>query len=310
MTRYLIRRTLRALLTLWAAVTFFFILLRVDVDIGALALDLQASQEAIDAFNARWGFDKSILEQYWIWLKGAVQGDFGYSFRDARPAAEWVTERLPKTLQLSLAGFALMILIGVPAGLVAAVRNGSAVDRAIMGLAAAGYSLPSFVLGLTLMYVFAVFLQLLPSTGSTTWAHLVLPAATYGLTGAAGIARFTRAAMLEVLGRPYITAARAAGATPREVVLSDAVPNAAIPVVTMLGFSAGQLVGHAVIVETVFAWPGLGQGLILAVANRDLAVVQVMVMVFAAFMIGANLLVDLLYGLLDPRIRTTGEADG
>ena len=309
MTGYLLRRTLRAAITLWAAVTFFFVLLRTDVDIGALALDLNASAEAIEAFNARWGFDKSVLEQYWIWLSGALQGDFGYSFRDARPASEWVAERLPKTLQLSLAGFALMILIGVPAGIAAAIRAGTPTDRTIMAVAAAGYSLPSFVLGLTLMYVFAVFLQLLPSTGSTTWAHLILPAATYGLTGAAGIARFTRAAMLEVLGRPYITAARAQGARPAEVVLSHAAPNAAIPVVTMLGFSAGQLIGHAVIVETVFAWPGLGQALISAVANRDLAVVQIMVMVFAAFMIGANLLVDLLYGLLDPRIRTTGARD-
>lgn len=310
MIAYFLRRGLRALITLWAAVTFFFILLRLDVDIGVLALDLTASQEAIDAFNTRWGYDQSILEQYRIWIAGALQGDFGYSFRDARPAIEWVTERLPKTLQLSLAGFSLMILIGVPAGLIAAIKRGTATDRTIMGLAAAGYSLPSFVLGLTLMYVFAVFLQVLPSTGSTTWAHLVLPAATYGLTGAAGIARFTRAAMLEVLGRHYITAARAAGASPREVILGDAAPNAAIPVVTMLGFSAGQLIGHAVIVETVFAWPGLGQGLIFAVANRDLAVVQIMVMIFAAFMIAANFLVDMLYGLLDPRIRTGGAKHG
>lgn len=310
MIAYFLRRGLRALITLWAAVTFFFILLRLDVDIGVLALDLTASQEAIDAFNSRWGYDQSILEQYRIWIAGALQGDFGYSFRDARPAIEWVTERLPKTLQLSLAGFSLMILIGVPAGLIAAIKRGTATDRTIMGLAAAGYSLPSFVLGLTLMYVFAVFLQVLPSTGSTTWAHLVLPAATYGLTGAAGIARFTRAAMLEVLGRHYITAARAAGASPREVILGDAAPNAAIPVVTMLGFSAGQLIGHAVIVETVFAWPGLGQGLIFAVANRDLAVVQIMVMIFAAFMIAANFLVDMLYGLLDPRIRTGGAKHG
>ncbi len=306
MTGYLLRRTLRAMLTLWAAVTFFFVLLRVDVDVGALALDLSASSEAIDAFNTRWGFDKTIVEQYWVWLTKALQGDFGYSFRDARPAAEWVAERLPKTFQLSLAGFSVMILLGVPAGILAAVRAGTSTDRSIMALAAAGYSLPSFVLALTLMYVFAVFLQMLPSTGSTTWAHLILPAATYGLTGAAGIARFTRAAMLEVLGRPYITAARAGGAGPAEVVLSHAAPNAAIPVVTMLGFSAGNLIGGAVIVETVFAWPGLGQALISAVSNRDLAVVQIMVMLFAAFMIGANLVVDLLYGLLDPRIRTTG----
>ncbi|POF28131.1 ABC transporter permease [Roseibium marinum] len=310
MTGYFLRRTLRAVITLWVAVTFFFFLLRVDVNIGLLALNMNASQEAIDSFNTRWGFDKSLLDQYWLWITGALQGDFGYSFRDARPAADWVAERLPKTLELSLAGFALMIVIGVPAGLAAAIRNGTATDRTIMSLAAAGYSLPSFVLGLALMYTFAVYLQLLPSTGSTSFAHLILPAATYGLTGSAGIARFTRAAMLEVLGKPYIAAARASGAPPAAVVLRHAVPNAAIPVVTMLGFSVGQLVGHAVIVETVFAWPGLGQALISAVANRDLAVVQVLVVVFATFMIGANLLVDILYGVLDPRIRTAGGANG
>ena len=306
MIAYAGRRLVRAILTLWVTLTVFFVLLRLNVDIGLLALDLNASPEAVAAFNTRWGYDQSVLTQYLDYLRGVAAGDFGFSFRDSRPAVDWVFERLPKTLQLSMTGFALMVIIGMTAGVTAAIHRGRALDRALMSLAVAGYSMPSFVLGLGLMYAFAVFLQLLPSSGSTTWMHLVLPAATYGLTGAAGVARYTRSAMLDVIGRPYILAAHAAGTPPGEVITRHAAPNAAIPVVTFLGFSAGQLVGHAVIVETVFAWPGLGQGLVTAVAHRDLAVVQVMVMVFVAFMVTANFIVDLLYGVLNPKIRMAG----
>lgn len=306
MTAYILRRLVRAILTVFVTMTAFFVLLRINVDIGALALELTASQEAIDAFNARWNYDGTIWEQYVSFLRGLLNGDFGDSFRDSRPAIDWVAERLPKTLLLSTTGFVMMTVIGVTAGIVAAMNRGRTIDRALMSIAVAGYSMPSFVFSLLVMYVFAVWLQLLPSSGSTTWAHLVLPASVYGLTGAAGVARFTRSAMLDVLGQPYIRAAAASGSARPDVIMRHAAPNAAIPVVTMLGFSAGQLIGHAVIVETVFAWPGLGQALVTAVAYRDLAVVQVLVIVFVAFMVTANLAVDLLYGLLNPKIRIAG----
>lgn len=308
MIAYALRRFMRGALTLFIGVTLFFFLLRFNVEIGDAALGFTASPEALAAFNARWGYDLPVIEQYRLWLGDALRGEFGQSFRDGRPASAWVAERLGKTLQLSLAGFTLMLVIGLPAGIVAALNRGGPTDRTVMACAVAGYSLPSFVLGLALMYLFAVVLGALPSSGSTTWAHMVLPAATYGLTGAAGVARFTRAAMLDVLGRPFVRAARADGASPRTVILRHVAPNAAIPVATMLGFSAGQLIGHAVVVETVFAWPALGQALIAAVQTRDLAVVQVMVLVFAAFMVTANFVVDLLYGVFDPRIRMAADA--
>lgn len=306
MTRYILRRLLRAVLTVFVTLTVFFVLLRLNVDIGALALDLNASQEAIDAFNARWNYDGTIWEQYVSFVKGLLDGDFGYSFRDSRPATDWVLERLPKTLLLSGTGFLGMTVIGITAGIVAAMNRGGRIDRTLMSLAVAGYSMPSFVFSLVVMYVFAVWLQMLPSSGSTTWSHLVLPASVYALTGAAGVARFTRSAMLDVLGQPYIRAAAAAGSPRTEVITRHAAPNAAIPVVTMLGFSAGQLIGHAVIVETVFAWPGLGQALVTAVAFRDLAVVQVIIVLFVTFMVTANFIVDLLYGVLNPKIRMAG----
>lgn len=297
------RRLLRAAITVFLTVTFFFFLLRVGVDVGLVALKYEASPEAVAAFNARWGYDQSLWSQYLSYLNGLLHFDLGASFRDGRPAAEWITDRLGKTLKLSVTGFLLSILIGVPLGICAAMRKGGRLDQIIMGFAVTGYALPSFVLGLVLMYIFAVWLRLLPSSGSDDPQHLILPALTYALGGAAGLARFTRAAFLDVLSRPFIRAVRVAGLPQRQILISHALPNTAGPLLTVLGFSAGSLVGHAVVVETVFAWPGLGQGLIEAVTSRDLAVVQAMILLFACFMITANAAVDILTALIDPRLR-------
>jgi peptide/nickel transport system permease protein len=231
------------------------------------------------------------------------QGDLGISMRDGRTALEVVSERIPLTLAITLPALMLKLCIGLPAGVAAALYRNTWVDRLIMMLSVAGFTVPSFVLGLVLAMVFAVRLGWLPSGGSDTWAHAVLPTVTMGLVGAAVIARFTRSAMLEVLGQPYIRTASAKGLLWRDVVRNHALPNAAIPTLTIIGFLVGSLVAGAVVVESVFSWPGVGRLLVNAVANRDLAVVQVILLLVGLTMVGANLAVDILYGVVDPRLR-------
>jgi len=211
---------------------------------------------------------------------------------------------VPWTVLLGLSAYAVAILVGVPAGIVAALRRGSALDRMVMGFAVFGFALPNFFLGILLILLFSLTLQWLPSSGTGSILHLLMPAATLGVYTAGTLARFTRSAMLEVLSKPYMRAAAAKGAPPLYRVLRHALPNAAIPIVTVIGLNLGALVGGAVVVETVFAWPGIGRLLVTAVTSRDLAVVQALVLLVAVTMVAANLAVDLLYGLLDPRIRT------
>jgi peptide/nickel transport system permease protein len=223
--------------------------------------------------------------------------------RDGRDAIVLVTERIPATLALTLPALAIKICLGIPAGIYAALHRNSLADRVVMFIAVAGFTVPSFVLGLLLVLVFAVQLGWLPSGGQESWRHGILPVITLGLGGAAVLARFTRSAMLEVLGQPFIRTASAKGVPWRAVVTGHALPNAAIPTVTIIGFMVGTLIAGAVVVESVFSWPGVGRLLVVAVANRDLAVVQCILLLVAITMVCANLIVDLLYGLLDPRLR-------
>jgi len=303
MLDFLLRRLFRAALTFWIVVTFTFVVLRVTGDPALSLLPDDTPPQVVRYYLERWGVDRPLHVQYLDYLRAIAAGDFGISFRDDRPAAQHVLERLPKTLLLMSAAFAIVVALGVGAGIVAGLCRGTPVDRAVMAFAVAGFSLPSFFLGLVLIFLFAVHWRVLPSSGSSTAAHLVLPAATLGVTGAAVIARFTRSAVLEVLGRNFVRAARAKGLGAARVILAHVLPNAAIPVVTVLGFGLGGLIGGSVITETVFAWPGVGRLLVSAVAGRDLNVVQLIVLMLASAMVVANLLVDLSYGLLNPRIR-------
>lgn len=306
MKQFLLNRLLRAVLTVIVTVTFVFLVLRAAGDPAELMLSNDAPPEAMAAFRERWGLDLPLIEQYGIYVRNIASGDFGYSYADGRPAFEVVLERLPKTLILTVLGLITLLAIGVPAGIAAAMRRNRLADRLTMTLSVVGYSVPSFLLGLALIFLFAVKWRLLPSSGSSTWPHAILPVATYGLVGAAAVARFTRAAMIEVLDQPYIRAARAAGVPPVEIAWRHALPNAAIPLVTMLGFNVAALLGGSALVETVFAWPGLGTGFVRAVSLGDLAVVQVMVLIFTAFMVAVNFSVDIAYAFLNPRIRLAG----
>ena len=303
MLRFIASRLARAALTIAMVVTFAFIVLRLSGDPAQIIMGADAPPEAVDAFRTAWGLDEPIWVQYFSYFWAILQGDLGRSMRDGRDAIVLVTERIPATLALTLPALAIKICLGIPAGIYAALHRNSLADRVVMIIAVAGFTVPSFVLGLLLVLVFAVQLGWLPSGGQESWRHGILPVITLGLGGAAVLARFTRSAMLEVLGQPFIRTASAKGVPWRAVVIGHALPNAAIPTVTIIGFMVGTLIAGAVVVESVFSWPGVGRLLVVAVANRDLAVVQCILLLVAITMVCANLIVDLLYGLLDPRLR-------
>ena len=304
MARFLAGRLLRAFITLFLVVTFAFVVLRLSGDPAQIIMGADAPHEAVAAFRQAWGLDKSLWEQYLGYVGSIFTGDLGRSMRDGRPAAALVAERIPATLALTIPALFLKLGLGIPAGIYAALHRNSAIDRVVMLVAVAGFTIPSFVLGLLLVLVFAVQLGWLPSGGQESWRHAILPVITLGIGGAAVLARFTRSAMLEVLGQPYIRTASAKGVPWQAVVRHHALPNAAIPTVTIIGFMVGSLIAGAVVVESVFSWPGVGRLLVVAVANRDLAVVQCILLLVAGTMVTANLAVDLLYGVLDPRLRT------
>jgi peptide/nickel transport system permease protein len=307
MLRFLAIRIGRALVTIVLVVTFAFIVLRMSGDPAQIILGPEAPPEAVAAFRKAWGLDDPIWLQYFRYFGAIAQGELGRSMRDGRDAIDLVLERVPITLALTLPAFLLKLGIGIPAGIYAALHRNSFADRAVMLLSVAGFTIPSFVLGLSLVLVFAVWLGWLPSGGQDSWRHAILPILTLGIGGAAILARFTRSAMLEVLGQPYIRTASAKGVPWRQVVTGHALPNAAIPTVTIIGFMVGTLIAGAVVVESVFSWPGVGRLLVVAVANRDLAVVQCILLLVAATMVMSNLVVDFLYGFLDPRLRAGSE---
>jgi peptide/nickel transport system permease protein len=303
MLRFFAIRFARALITIALVVTFAFIVLRLSGDPAQIILGPEAPPEVIAAFRKAWGLDDPIWLQYFRYFGAIAKGELGRSMRDGRAAIELVGERIPATLALTVPALLLKLSIGLSAGIYAALHRGSRADRLVMVLSVAGFTIPSFVLGLTLVLIFAVKLGWLPSGGSDSWQHAILPILTLGIGGAAVLARFTRSAMLEVLGQPYIRTASAKGVPWREVIIGHALPNAAIPTVTIVGFMVGTLIAGAVVVESVFSWPGVGRLLVVAVANRDLAVVQCILLLVAGTMVVSNLTVDFLYGFLDPRLR-------
>lgn len=300
--QFLVTKLFRGALTLLLAVTFVFVVLRASGDPAQIMMSDEASPDAIAAFRERWGLDKSMFEQYITYIGAMLQGDFGNSFRDGRPALEVIAERIPVTLQLGITALLLTLLIGIPAGVIAALKRGTWVDQATMSFTILGHSIPNFFLGILLILLFSMTLRWLPSSGTGSIWHLLMPAITLGTAAAATVARFTRSSMLDVLHQPFMRTAKAKGIPYDRRVMGHAIPNAAIPVVTVVGMRIGGLIGGAVTIETVFAWPGVGMLLVNAVNQRDLAVVQGVVLLIAFTMVAVNLIVDLAYGWLDPRI--------
>ncbi|ABR61684.1 ABC transporter permease subunit [Sinorhizobium medicae] len=304
MIRFVLVRLLRAVITILAVVTFAFVVLRMSGDPAQVMLGPDVPQDAVDAFRRAWGLDQPLWIQYLAYLKSIFTGDFGVSMRDKASALQLVLERVPATLQLTLPALILKLMIGIPAGVYAALHRQSFADRGVITLAIIGFTVPSFVMGLVLVLIFSVILGVLPSGGQDTWVHGVLPTITMSIGGIGILARFSRSAMIEVLGQPYIRTASAKGLKWRDVIWSHALPNAAVPIVTIVGFMVGSLIAGAVVVESIFSWPGIGRLLIVSVSNRDLAVVQCILLIIAAAMVMSNLVVDLLYGWLDPRLRS------
>ena len=305
MARLVLVKLVRAVATLLLVVTLVFVLLRTAGDPLLTLLPPDTDPGVVEVYRERWGLDRPLAVQYLLYLESVVRGDLGRSFRDGRDALEVVLERVPKTLELGGAALVLAILLGIPAGIVAALRRGTFIDRGLMILSVLGYSLPTFFMGVLLILLFSLTLRWLPSSGTGTFLHLIMPTLTLGTWIAASLSRFTRAAVLDVLEQPYMRTSRAKGLTRLGQIMRHALPNAAIPVVTLLGFMTGHLIAGAVVIETVFAWPGVGRLTVISVAARELAIVQAIVLLVAVSMVTANLAVDLLYGWLDPRTRNS-----
>jgi peptide/nickel transport system permease protein len=302
----LLTKLVRAAFTVWLVVSLAFVVLQFSGDpIEALVGD-QASQEVIDHYRAKFGFDRPLWEQYLTYFGGIATGDFGISLSDRTPTLELIAGALPATLRLAGTSFGLGLLLGIPLGIVSALHRNRAIDRFVMSFAVFGFSIPNFFLGILLILLFSLHLRLLPSAGSDSWQHLILPAVTLGTHFAGTFARFTRSSMLEFMNKQFMTAARAKGVSRRRRIVWHALPNAAIPIVTIVGLKLGDLVAGSIVVETVFAWPGIGRLLVNAVSSRDLALVQAILILVACSMVLVNLLVDLLYGMIDPRVRAGG----
>jgi ABC-type dipeptide/oligopeptide/nickel transport system permease component len=300
---YLTRRLLQSLIVLFGVSFVVFGILFLTGDPALVLLPPESTLEDIQKFREAMGFNDPFIVQYGRFLAGALRGDFGQSIRHGEPAFHLVVERMPATFQLAGAALAVALALAIPAGIISAVRRNSALDYVSTIVALLGQSMPTFWLGIMLILVFSVQLNLLPSSGRGTFAHLVLPAITLGLFTTARITRLTRSGMLEVLNQDYIRTARAKGVGDPPVVWKHALKNAAIPIVTIVGIELGTLLGGSVITETIFAWPGVGRLSVQAIYNRDYPVVQAAVFLLATTFVLVNLFVDMLYTYLDPRIR-------
>lgn len=304
MITYITSRLLRALVTVFLVMAFAFVVLRMSGDPAQIMLGPDAPQQSVDAFRKAWGLDDPLWLQYLSYLKGILSFDFGVSMRDKAPALDLVLQRVPATLQITIPALIIKLALGIPAGVYAALHRQGFADRGVITLSILGFTIPSFVLGLVLVLIFSIQLGVLPSGGSDTWVHGILPTITIAISGTAILARFSRSAMIEVLGQPYIRTASAKGVSWNDVIWKHALPNASVPIVTIAGLLVGGvLIVGAVVVESIFSWPGIGRLLVVSVANRDLAVVQCLLLVIASCMVVANLVVDVLYGVLDPRLR-------
>jgi peptide/nickel transport system permease protein len=304
MHKYLIRRLLLTIPVLLGVATLVFSLIHfIPGDPAQAMLGEGAAPEDIAQLRERLGLDRPLLVQYGSFLQGLVKGDLGVSLRNDQPVLQQILERMPATAELAFASMAVAVLIAVPLGIIAAVWRGTVVDHSAMTLSLVGISVPNFWLGPLLAIVFAVELGWLPVGGRGTLAHLVLPAVTLGAALAAILARMTRASLLEELREPYVLAARAKGVSRSRAVLHHAFRNSLIPIVTILGLQFGVVLTGAVITETIFAWPGIGRLLIQSISFRDYPTVQGCVLLIAVTYVGVNLLTDLTYGFLDPRIR-------
>lgn len=301
MLRYLIRRFLQSLLVVFAVSVLVFLLIHLSGDPARMLAPLDASDEDIQNIREQYGLDKPFHEQYLFFVRKALRGDLGESYKYRRDALSFVLHRFPATITLAVTSFMLAVLVSFPLGILAATR-GRLIDYISTFFSLTAISIPSFWLGIMLIVIFAGKFKWLPASGRGSWRHLILPTIALSAYYMGLITRLVRATMLEILKEDYITVARAKGLQERRVLIRHAFKNTLIPVITVLGLNFGSLLAGSVVVETVFAWPGVGWLLVQGINSRDLPLIRAAVLIIGIFFIGINFLVDVLYGYLDPRI--------
>lgn len=304
MTRYIIRRLLQTIPTLLGITIAAFLLVRLTGDPANLMLGPDATLDAVNAFREKFGLNDPIHVQYWRFVTNAVTGDFGTSLRFNVPVSELFLQKFPATVELAAASIVLALLVGIPAGVISALRHNTWVDGLVRFFAFIGQAIPGFYLGLMLIVVFAVRLGWFPTGGRGTWQQLVMPTVTLAVFLLALLVRFTRGAVLDVLKQDHVVTARAKGLKERTILVSHILKNSMIPIVTIVGLQIGAVLSGTVVTEVVFNWPGIGRLMVDAIYTRDFPVVQTMVMIVAVIFVTVNLIVDLVYSLVDPRIRT------
>ena len=308
MQRYISRRLIQMIIALFLMSVIVFLLGRLTGDPVSMLLSQYSTEEDRVRITEQLGLTKPILEQYGIFVFNALKGDLGKSVAgDNRPALALILERFPASLKLALVALIISILIGIPLGVLSAVKRGSFLDASARLLALLGQSLPAFWLGIVLMYFFSVKLRLLPTSGYGGIQHFILPAATMGLFTVAAVTRLTRSSMLEVLDSEYIKLARIKGVSEAIVIWKHALRNSLMPVITFMGTFFATMITGAVVIETVFSWPGIGRLAYESISNRDFPVMQAVILFMTTLYILANLIVDILYAWVDPRIRYTKE---
>lgn len=300
---FFLSRALRSAFTLWAIITVVFVATRLTGDPTYYLMPAEMPEQQRVELREKLGLNDDIATQYLRYGAALVTGDFGRSFFSNRPVVDLFFERVPNTLLLTIPAFLLSVSIGLCGGIWAALRHNGLFDRALTTATVVMQAIPNFAVGIAAILIFSLSLRLLPSGGMGTWKHLILPVITLGLGTCANVAHLVRSSMLEVLAQDYMRYARSKGLSPAVVVLKHGLRNAILPVLTILGLQFGGLVAGAVVTETVFAWPGVGRLVVDAVMKRDFALLQFGILVFSAAIILANFLVDLAYGLLDPRVR-------
>jgi len=305
MRSYVVHQLVQLVVVIIGISILAFVILHVLGDPVLLLLPQNAGKEEFERYRKLLGLDQPLLVQYWKFASQAVQGDFGKSWYADTPAFSLVLERMPPTIYLTLTGLVVALLIALPLGILAALKRHSFVDTLCTGIAVAGQAMPLFWFGIMLIIIFAVRLRALPASGYGTWQHFVMPAFCLGAAFAPITMRLVRSGVIEVLSMEYITTARAKGVGERTVVIKHAFRNACIPIITILGLQFGQLLGGAIITETVFAWPGVATLTVESIRNQDFPVVQCAVVLLALLIVTANVIVDLVVGFIDPRIRVS-----
>jgi len=307
MLAYFIKKIPQTIIVILGVSFISFFVMHLSGNPAQLLLPPEATEAEIEAFSHALGYDRPVHIQYLDFLKGAVTGDFGTSMVHRRSAFQLVMERLPATLELSVAAMLFAVIIAIPTGVISAIKRNSWYDYFTMLFTLGGQSIPTFWLGIMLMMLFSVKFQLFPTSGRGTWQQLILPTITLGTFYLAMISRLTRAGLLDILEEDYIRTARAKGVKESLVIIKHGLKNSLIPLVTVIGLQFGKLLGGAIVTETVFEWPGVGRLAITAINQRDFTVVQTVVVILAITFVAVNLFTDLIYSYLDPRIRFDAE---